>query len=487
MSNKYKTILELSNQEAKKYFLEAKNYCSLDLPEYIDFQPLIDNLEEKIDSVNFDSKSINKFKKKAATFDDVNYQILTNKDGNYQWRPISIIHPVLYIYIVNLITDIDNWKVLVDRFNNLRNPHLNCCSIPIVKSSKKNIVSNWYENFEQTIIENYIDYQWMGKTDITNFYSSIYTQSISWAIIGKDVAKQNKNKKDDFYNKIDSFIQSMQYGQTNGIPQGSVLMDFFAELILAYVDNLAVQKININDYLIIRYRDDYRILTKSKSDVEIILKELSTVLSELNIKLNTAKTAITSDIILDAIKPEKLNQMRYPINMHTNFEKILLNILLFEKEFPNNGYAIKLLNEFVQKLRKCKKISKIPQLLNINTQLMINYPRNYKSCAAIFSVLFSKMSQNAVLEYIDRILLKNSERPYSDYLEIWLQRISLPYYRNKQYTAKICKKITGDEIDIWNSRWIELKVNENLFICEEAISNLDKIISQKEIDYFSEY
>ena len=80
MSNKYKTILELSNQEAKKYFLEAKNYCSLDLPEYIDFQPLIDNLEEKIDSVNFDSKSINKFKKKAATFDDVNYQILTNKD-----------------------------------------------------------------------------------------------------------------------------------------------------------------------------------------------------------------------------------------------------------------------------------------------------------------------------------------------------------------------------------------------------------------------
>ena len=56
-----------------------------------------------------------------------------------------------------------------------------------------------------------------------------------------------------------------------------------------------------------------------------------------------------------------------------------------------------------------------------------------------------------------------------------------------RYTAKICKKITGDEINIWNSRWIELKVNENLFICEETISNLDKIISQKEIDYFSEY
>jgi len=54
----------------------------------------------------------------------------------------------------------------------------------------------------------------------------------------------------------------MTYGQTNGIPQGSVLMDFIAEIVLGYTDLELSHKINqlkIEDYQIIRYRDDYRI------------------------------------------------------------------------------------------------------------------------------------------------------------------------------------------------------------------------------------
>jgi hypothetical protein len=31
-------------------------------------------------------------------------------------------------------------------------------------------------------------------------------------------------------------MQGMNYGQTNGIPQGSVLMDFIAEMVLGYID-----------------------------------------------------------------------------------------------------------------------------------------------------------------------------------------------------------------------------------------------------------
>ena len=39
-------------------------------------------------------------------------------------------------------------------------------------------------------------------------------------------------------NRIDTMIQSMSYGQTNGIPQGSILMDFIAEMVLGYSDLL---------------------------------------------------------------------------------------------------------------------------------------------------------------------------------------------------------------------------------------------------------
>ena len=54
----------------------------------------------------------------------------------------------------------------------------------------------------------------------------------------------------------------MSYGQTNGIPQGSALMDFVAELVLCYIDSLLseqIEGIEKSEYKIIRYRDDYRI------------------------------------------------------------------------------------------------------------------------------------------------------------------------------------------------------------------------------------
>jgi len=63
-------------------------------------------------------------------------------------------------------------------------------------------------------------------------------------------------------NVIDDNLRNMTYGQTNGIPQGSVLMDFIAEIVLGYTDLELSHKINqlkIEDYQIIRYRDDYRI------------------------------------------------------------------------------------------------------------------------------------------------------------------------------------------------------------------------------------
>lgn len=187
MKSKYNTILELSNEEARKYFLEAKNYCTLGLPEYINFQPLLDDLDKQMSLSSIDNQEIKGLRPDKF---DTDYKIIFNKDGNYQWRPFSIIHPVLYINLVNIITHKDNWKILLNRFKELYDSHVFCCSLPIIDFKKKNIISNWYENFEQLIIENYINYQWMAKTDITNFYPSIYTHSIPWAIVGKEVAKK---------------------------------------------------------------------------------------------------------------------------------------------------------------------------------------------------------------------------------------------------------------------------------------------------------
>ena len=152
----------------------------------------------------------------------------------------------------------------------------------------------------------------MAITDITNCYGSIYTHSISWALEGKEEAKKNKQNKKTLGNQIDQIIRAMSYGQTNGIPQGSVLMDFIAEIILGYADlqlGKKIKKNNIEDYCILRFRDDYRIFAKNEFDLKMILKYLTEVLIDLNFKLNSNKTLITDDIITNSIKKDKENEL----------------------------------------------------------------------------------------------------------------------------------------------------------------------------------
>ena len=69
----------------------------------------------------------------------------------------------------------------------------------------------------------------------------------------------------------------MQCGQTNGIPQGSVLMDFIAEILLGYIDEILTEQLNtahIVNYKILRYRDDYRIFVNNPDEGEKILKNI---------------------------------------------------------------------------------------------------------------------------------------------------------------------------------------------------------------------
>jgi hypothetical protein len=85
-------------------------------------------------------------------------------------------------------------------------------------------------------------------------------------LYGKEEAKDNRHKS-SLGNDVDKLIRSMRYGQTNGIPQGSVLMDFIAEMVLGYADTLIIEKLKEiernkdyeilhKDYEILRYRDD---------------------------------------------------------------------------------------------------------------------------------------------------------------------------------------------------------------------------------------
>ena len=43
-----KSILELSETKAYKFFMESSNYCSLDLPQYITFDKILSYVESTV-------------------------------------------------------------------------------------------------------------------------------------------------------------------------------------------------------------------------------------------------------------------------------------------------------------------------------------------------------------------------------------------------------------------------------------------------------
>ncbi|MEL7601276.1 MAG: RNA-directed DNA polymerase, partial [Proteiniphilum sp.] len=85
-----------------------------------------------------------------------------------------------------------------------------------------------------------LEYNHLLLLDITDCYGSLYTHSIVWALHTIEEAKkvENRNNPDFIGVVIDKHIQEMSFGQTNGIPQGSVLMDFIAEIVLGFGDYL---------------------------------------------------------------------------------------------------------------------------------------------------------------------------------------------------------------------------------------------------------
>lgn len=245
-------ILKLTNIKAKIFFLENENYFNLELPKYINFERLLKDISDIFDKSYMEIKS-----SIPNDYNDINYTLLHNKDGKYAWRPYKLIHPVMYVSLVNSITKKENWKILKERIKNIiKKSCVQGLSLPLNSKKKKKKAAqilNWWSEIEQQSLALGIEYQYLFSTDITDCYSSIYTHSIAWAIHTKEVAKEKRSDKSLIGNIIDSHLQAMSYGQTNGIPQGSVLMDFIAELLLYYADELITKEIKEQSYQNLKY------------------------------------------------------------------------------------------------------------------------------------------------------------------------------------------------------------------------------------------
>src|SRR3990167_2026569 len=99
-----KTIINLDAKQAKDFFLLEDSYYNFDLPPYFKFDELICQVELFVKTKKLQDCIICK-KQHPKYYEDVNYRLFGNKNGRYDWRKLQLVHPVIYVLLVNCLTD----------------------------------------------------------------------------------------------------------------------------------------------------------------------------------------------------------------------------------------------------------------------------------------------------------------------------------------------------------------------------------------------
>jgi len=511
--NQKKIILSLNDSEAKIFFFKNESYVNFDLPIYIKFDILLSKISDNIKDEDYWKIR----KSNPNDFENVNYKLLHNKNGKYDWRPFQLIHPVLYVSLVNQMTTIENWEFIKNRFEEIKkSSFVKCVSMPILsetkKSDKAEQILNWWEEIEQESLKLSLEFNYLYHTDITDCYGSMYTHSIVWAMHGKEYAKNHKKIIPEniklIGNIIDRHLQAMSYGQTNGIPQGSVLMDFIAEIVLHYIDSELTKSIKNDDtikdidFKILRYRDDYRIFVNNPTIADKIIKYLTEALIDVGLKLHSQKTTSYDNVINGSIKSDKIDWMMCKRNA-TTIQKRLLILHRFSDKNKNSGTLIKELTNIFKLINQKMKDEKslyyenIDVLISIVTDIAYHNPKTYSISIAILSLLFSLLNEKdgEVEQVIKKVIKKFSNIPNTGHMELWLQRAIIKSDIDMSiFNENICKLVNGTQLSLWNNDWLHdaSKTKKNITnILEETsiidkaeIERIDSIVDNNEVVLF---
>lgn len=378
-------------------------------------------------------------------------------------RTFGIINHKIYHDLVWHI--LDNWddvKALL--FNSKNKIYSYSFPIPLNKESvgflgtlrSGRMIYEFIEMSESDIVSEGHKYKLVVKSDIKNFYPSIYTHSIAWAINGKEDARKDRYKFNLLGNKLDKLFQNANDGCTNGIAIGPAITDLVTEVMLSVMDthiSKELEKENI-DFVGVRFKDDYRFLCQTESDAREILNIVQRNLKGFNLSLSEEKSTVsklpeglfrewTSEYHTYSLKYE------YPIKYKV-FESTFRKVLLIDKNYPNTGVIDKFLSELISKKNNLKLKLSSKEIYKVFSLLLMLKEKRSKSLPQILAVTELLISTyKKELEVIDRIFIslnELTERKLKKESSNVYDLIWLTYFlkSNKKLTAKWPRKVKSE-------------------------------------------
>lgn len=404
-------------------------------------------------------------------------------------RTYGIVNPRIYHDLIFHL--VNNWDYLLDI---LFNENLKIFSysfpLPVVKNKVNHLsdirsgrlIYEFIEMAENDLVSEAHKYSYIIKTDIANFYPSIYTHSVSWAIHTKEYIRKDANRNNYllFGNCIDKLLQSTNDGCTNGLPIGSALSDLISEILLASVDlkiSNELQQSKIQ-FKAVRFKDDYRFLCNNKKDASDILRILQQNLFNVNLSLNENKTSInelpeglyrswTSEYRKVSLKYKRFIRFK-------TFEETLLSVLEIDKRYPGTGLIDKFLSELTTNKGKLKILQNRKQKRKFISLLLLLKNRRPKAFPKILSIIELVYNNERNAEIIEII--------QNNILELFQYKIQSPDEEEYEliWLWYFCCKVLGIDLKIKNKF-------ENKFIESIRINKQAFYLNDQEINLYTDY
>lgn len=403
-------------------------------------------------------------------------------------KTFGIIEPTIYHDLVWHLNK--EWNSIVDHlFDKELNIYSYSFPIPVTKKSEGEIgglragrmIYEFIEMAESDLVGEAHNYKFILKTDIKNFYPSIYTHSIAWALHTKKTirAKGNRTKFSKFLGlKLDRLLQAANDGCTNGIPIGSAISDLIAEILLSTIDkecSVEFKKKNIG-FVGVRFKDDYRFLCNTREDAGFIIKTLQAKMRDFNLSLNDSKSSVSElpeGLFRNWATEYKKYSLRYKKTIrYKDFETALLNTLKIDQQFPDTGVIDRFLSDLTSKDHRIKLSLKEKNVIKVFSLLLLLKERKTKAFPTvlgiteqiIFQFETNKTIQNKIKNSIEKLLNKklSNETEYQ-YDIIWILYFvkSLNLFKTPSMTktsSPLIKSINSNSLAFFKSKPKDVKL-----------------------------
>lgn len=249
-----------------------------------------------------------RFKDNYAKYDSSQLAVYSLAKGIYSRRKLGIPNPKQFSDLSNAI--IENWSLLRETYKLSSYSE----STPIEARAKRAVrtKSISWNNFKFQLIENSFDKKVELTLDISQFYPTIYTHSIPWAIVGKEKAKKffkislsdqikwenllrtnNDAKAYRSADFIDTLVRNCNDRQSVGLCIGPDTSLILAEVIANRIDSEIKERLSSISHTGTRYYDDYYFYFNNRNEAENALKIIQQVLYEYQLETNENKINIT--------------------------------------------------------------------------------------------------------------------------------------------------------------------------------------------------